>query len=123
MKKALIYDKDNNTRIFQIENNSFEVGYPFTWIDCLDEITTEYTYENGQFISPKIITDEITIQNVRHERNMYLSLSDWTQLPDTTPPGGKEVWATYRQELRDITKTFSDITSIVWPSPPSNFTV
>ncbi|NBW22705.1 MAG: hypothetical protein EBR82_83650, partial [Caulobacteraceae bacterium] len=38
---------------------------------------------------------------VRYDRNSRLSDCDWTQLPDA--PVDAQTWATYRQELRDIT--------------------
>ena len=59
---------------------------------------------------------------VRKKRNNLLSSSDWTQLPDVYLYT-KENWATYRQELRDITNQ-TDPFNIVWPnSPPKIFNV
>jgi hypothetical protein len=52
---------------------------------------------------------------VRAERNEKLAACDWTQLPDA--PVDKAAWATYRQQLRDITLQ-SDPFNIVWPTPP-----
>jgi hypothetical protein len=54
--------------------------------------------------------------NVRSERNILLSKSDWTQLDDSKE--NKEDWAIYRQELRDIPQTFSTPDSVIWPSKP-----
>jgi len=51
-------------------------------------------------------------QVVRNQRNQILKDSDWTQLTDS--PVDKAVWATYRQELRDIT-TQPDPFNITWP--------
>ena len=53
---------------------------------------------------------------VRAERNKRLTACDWTQLSDA--PVDAAVWATYRQELRDIT-TQSDPFNIVWPAAPA----
>jgi len=52
---------------------------------------------------------------VREERNEKLAECDWTQLPDA--PVDKAAWATYRQELRDITLQ-PDPFNIIWPTPP-----
>jgi hypothetical protein len=41
--------------------------------------------------------------------------SDWTQVADA--PVDKTNWATYRQELRDITKQ-TDPFKIEWPKQP-----
>lgn len=56
-------------------------------------------------------------QPVISKRNSLLSASDWTQLPDV-PLATKEAWATYRQELRDITAQSGYPFTIVWPTPP-----
>lgn len=57
--------------------------------------------------------------SVRSERNAKLASSDWTQLPDA-PLSNIEMqsWASYRQELRDIT-TQTDPFNIVWPVEPA----
>ena len=52
---------------------------------------------------------------VRSGRNQMLKDSDWTQVADA--PVDKTAWATYRQELRDITKQ-ADPFNIVWPKAP-----
>jgi hypothetical protein len=51
------------------------------------------------------------------ERKAKLVASDWTQLPDV-PISTKTAWATYRQELRDITAQAGYPTEITWPTPP-----
>lgn len=52
---------------------------------------------------------------IRVRRNALLAECDWTQLPDA--PVDKAAWATYRQELRDIT-TQNDPFNIIWPTKP-----
>lgn len=53
--------------------------------------------------------------SIRNGRNQLLKDSDWTQVADV--PVDKTAWATYRQELRDITKQ-ADPFNIVWPKAP-----
>ena len=53
---------------------------------------------------------------VRIKRSALLSLSDWTQVPDS--PVDKTAWATYRQALRDITLQ-ADPFNIAWPAAPA----
>ena len=49
------------------------------------------------------------VEIVRSIRDSLLSRSDWTQLPDSPLIEAKRVeWATYRQELRDITETYAE---------------
>ena len=60
---------------------------------------------------------------VRLKRNALLLESDWTQTVDSPLPDSKKAeWATYRQELRDLTTTYSnavDIEEVVFPTKPS----
>ena len=53
--------------------------------------------------------------SVRAERNKRLADCDWTQLPDA--PVDAAAWASYRQELRDITSQ-PDPFNIAWPTAP-----
>jgi hypothetical protein len=53
---------------------------------------------------------------VRQQRNELLSACDWTQLPDS--PADHEAWATYRQELRDVTAQAGFPWDVVWPETP-----
>ena len=58
------------------------------------------------------------LEILREERNKLLQESDWTQNPDI-PEETRNAWTTYRQELRDITKTYYNIAEVVWPNKPS----
>jgi hypothetical protein len=51
---------------------------------------------------PVEFTSEMIVEALKAERNTRLTATDWTQLPDV-PQNVKNVWATYRQELRDLT--------------------
>jgi hypothetical protein len=53
---------------------------------------------------------------VRTERDKLLSASDWTQLSDT--PVDHEVWAVYRQELRDVPQQEGFPWGVTWPVQP-----
>ena len=59
---------------------------------------------------------------IRNKRNELLKESDWTQAIDSPLPDIKKAeWATYRQELRDLTTTYLDavaIEEIVFPTKP-----
>ena len=68
---------------------------------------------------------------LRGYRNVLLNSCDWTVMPDSPLSESKQTeWKTYRQSLRDITKTASpkmrtdvsnmiDVTSVTWPTKPS----
>ena len=78
-----------------------------------------------QIVGTDKITDEMIAENkekdtweqMRHHRNELLKLSDWTQGVDV-PDAIKNPWATYRQDLRDITKV-ATTAEVVWPAQPS----
>jgi hypothetical protein len=59
---------------------------------------------------------------VRRGRNFELSASDWTQMADAPFSAEKKLaWAQYRQELRDMTTVYANITDpseIVRPTKP-----
>ena len=44
------------------------------------------------------------LTGLRNERNIKIAATDWTQNPDV-PESTRNKWTTYRQEMRDITKT------------------
>jgi hypothetical protein len=53
----------------------------------------------------------------RQERNRRLAACDWTQLSDA-PIQDAAAWATYRQDLRDITDQPGFPWEITWPTAP-----
>ena len=77
------------------------------------------------------MSDTLEMQQLRGHRNMLLTNSDWTVMPYSPLSDSKQTeWKTYRQSLRDITKTASpkirtdmsnmlDVTSVTWPTKPS----
>jgi hypothetical protein len=52
----------------------------------------------------------------RSKRNSLLTASDWTQVADA--PVDQVAWATYRQELRDLTTQAGFPETIDWPAVP-----
>ena len=58
----------------------------------------------------------LELEELRQMRNDMLAKTDWWVLPDRTPTDAQK---NYRQALRDITKTYSSIRDVVWPTPPS----
>ena len=55
--------------------------------------------------------------SIRQERTNLLAESDWMGMSDTTMSAE---WKTYRQKLRDITKTYQamDESGFAWPTKP-----
>ncbi len=61
---------------------------------------------------------------IRKQRNASLTRSDWTQLLDVPlTQAQKDAWNVYREELRNVPSTNTDvefIDDISWPIPPSS---
>jgi hypothetical protein len=77
------------------------------------EMTWAVTPATPEEISQRTSAKE---SEVRQQRNALLSACDWTQLPDA--PVDHTVWATYRQELRDVTAQAGFPWNVVWPEQP-----
>ena len=70
----------------------------------------------------------IELEIFRDYRNGLLRQSDWTVMPDSPLSDSKKAeWKTYRQTLRDMTKTANpklsgprlDMSSVTFPTKPS----
>ena len=69
--------------------------------------------------TPEEIADRTSAKEseVRQQRNELLSACDWTQgkdIPDST----SDLWAPYRQDLRDIPEQPGFPWNVVWPTKP-----
>lgn len=97
-------------------------GYtgPFT-PPTFDNLTEVLEWSGSEYSVRPMTTEERQVvldaqwSDIRSERNRRLQESDWTQLQDS--PADKPAWATYRQELRDVTQQI-DPFNIVWPTQP-----
>lgn len=59
---------------------------------------------------------------LRRVRDHKLTQSDWVAIKEREEGGSVSnfaAWKTYRQALRDITDTYSDLNTVVWPTEPS----
>ena len=90
--------------------------------DVFDRISAgrngRFRHESGDFVFYKD-EDNASLMDTRArtQRDALLNASDWTQLPDV-PLTTKEVWATYRQALRDITLQPGYPHDVDWPTSP-----
>ena len=85
-----------------------------TFIDTVEDgvTTTAIEHENAY----KAQKDAEQAKSVRATRDEKLSECDWTQVADA--PVDKQVWATYRQALRDITTQTGFPWTVEWPDAP-----
>ena len=88
---------------------------------CAPYIEGEWVYTvTVEPLTPEELQARIDSQSstVRAQRNALLQGCDWTQLSDS--PVDKNEWATYRQQLRDVTTQSGFPWEVVWPVAPVN---
>ena len=80
-----------------------------TETEWIEAITGEYKVINGKHTKYNKSEEELNkekLTQIRIERDILLSQCDWTQLNDVPMTKLKKMeWKTYRQKLRDITKS------------------
>ena len=102
------------------DQNSYD---SLEWVDS----STKPTKAQLDSYLSTVETEEMVV--FRQMRNEKLLESDWTRMDDCGISTSKKTeWATYRQELRDITKTVTpvfltrgiiDESKFSWPTKPS----
>ena len=113
--KALIL----NGKVVDLHKTEFEVHSSMSWVDCDDKVDVGWTYDGKTFKTNVIeLTAEQKLNALRTERNKFLNMSDWTQNRDVTLSNDAD-WKTYRQALRDITKTYKSLDTVKWPTTPT----
>ena len=80
--------------------------------------TRDMTAAEKQFVIDSAPSADDKLVVLREERNRLLKETDWMAGSDVTMSND---WKTYRQELRDITKTFKSIgdKDFAFPTKPS----
>ena len=79
-------------------------------------VDTEESLAAEQEAAYKAMKDAEQAKSVRATRGEKLKDCDWTQVADA--PVDKEVWAAYRQALRDVTGQEGFPWTITWPEQP-----
>ena len=115
--KALILDG----KVLDVVEEEFEVHSSMSWVDCDDTVEVGNNYDGSTFTNHIVpLTAEQKLDRLRVERNKLLNSTDWKIVmhkeKGTNIPAA---WKTYRQELRDITNTYTSLDDVVWPTAPS----
>ena len=117
--KALIL----NGVVADLHETGFEVHSSMSWVDCDDKVAVGWTYDGKTFKTNEVtLTAEQKLNEVRLERDKFLKMSDWTQNRDVTLSNDAD-WKTYRQALRDITKTYKTLDTVKWPVSYTHLTL
>ena len=62
----------------------------------------------------------LTWDDIKRQRDGLLLKSDWSQTIDAPiTPDIQKAWQVYRQALRDIPETYTNVADVVWPTPPA----
>ena len=109
--------------ILRKDGDDYNSYISLEWLDS----TTKPTKAELDSYLPSVETEEMKV--FRQMRNQKLLECDWTRMDDCGISATKqEDWATYRQQLRDITKTVTpvfltrgiiDESKFSWPTKPS----
>ena len=112
MARALIFE----SKVVDVQDADFEVNPSMTWVDCPDGTEIGDGYDGSTFTtrSPANTSAE-KLNFLRIERDKKLAETDYLALSDNTMSAAM---TTYRQALRDITDTYSDLDTVVWPTKP-----
>lgn len=78
----------------------------------------EQATADEQLAAHKASIDAAQATSVRSTRAQLLKDTDWTQVKDV--PVDQELYATYRQALRDITTQEGFPFNVIWPEAPAN---
>jgi hypothetical protein len=112
-----VYQYSQASGVEQVDGKwytKYILGPVFTDTVATDETPAKTAAENEA--DYKAVKDAEQAKNVRASRGEKLAESDWTQVADA--PVDKEVWATYRQSLRDVTAQSGFPWTVTWPDAP-----
>jgi hypothetical protein len=123
--RLFAYEPDRNIYVVESANGKIETGahlHTMVWVA-----------ENLSKIEQAVILDEQEHPanpepTLVETRNIKLAMTDWVlirkneedllNIPNSMTAEKFAAVLTYRQALRDITKTYSDIKTVVWPIDP-----
>jgi hypothetical protein len=99
----------------QAQPTRYQIGFRDGVAQIGDKWFTKYSV--GDLDADGIAAkDAEQAKSVRATRNSLIAECDWTQVEDS--PVDKAAWATYRQELRDLTLQAGFPFDVVYPTKP-----
>ncbi len=111
-----------------LPTNEEEYNKNIRWLNGEDKDGNQL-YHADQKLTWKQVQDVVAeasarnkLHDLRKERNSILSQSDWVVIKEREEGGSVSNfadWKKYRQELRDITKTYKSLEDVKWPTAPS----
>ena len=86
-----------------------------------EDYTEEEKKQREKDKSEMLSESDQAISVLREVRNQILAKSDWVVIKEREEGGSVSNfadWKKYRQELRDITKTYKSLEDVKWPEKP-----
>ena len=103
-----------------VENNSDGKGDFIAKWDVKGK--SKPTEKQLEAVDVSAVEADNNLSSLRIERDLLLQQSDWVVIKEREEGGSVsnfEDWKTYRQALRDITKTYKSLVDVKWPTAPS----
>ena len=94
-----------------VDGDKYEYGEPYSF-----DAEEDCVYGTWNKI-PEFFLIEKRSKSIRNQRDSLLKESDWTQVIDS--PVDKQLWADYRQALRDLPQQDGFPLEAEWPTPPA----
>ena len=117
MQRSII-DSTTKAWVNVVELDDDSTWQPKAGFELIDATGNTGSIWNGTSFDHLVPTD-LRLARLRIERNTKLTESDWTQCTDSQlSDEDKASWATYRQELRDLTANSPDPSNPTWPDAP-----
>ena len=88
----------------------------------LEDLTDVEIKQREKDKSEMLAESDQAMLYLRQTRNRLLADTDWVVIKEREEGGSVSNfadWKTYRQALRDITKTYKTIDTVKWPTAPS----
>ena len=88
----------------------------------LEDLTEEEKKQREKDKSNMLSVSDQEMLTLRQFRNWKLTETDWVVIKEREEGGSVSNfadWKKYRQELRDITKTYKSLEDVKWPIAPS----
>ena len=103
-----------------VPNAQYNIYGDFSGLQWLDNRTAPKEADVKKKCDEIIAEEPLNL--LREVRNQILTKSDWVVIKEREEGGSVSNfadWKTYRQALRDITKTYKTLADVKWPTAPS----
>ena len=121
MRRGPAYPKVKGLKIEFGDQRNWPTNTPMFFCTCDDDADTNVKgviniLSKEQYDKERAFENENQGSRVRQQRDQLLFNCDWTQLADAVVD--KQVWAEYRQALRDLPQQDGFPWDVEWPAKP-----